>query len=91
MAIAWLPSADRHGIPRDEALYAMTHATVSETWPPARDGRATPPTLFIGPSRYGEIEVIAQVEKPHVVIFHVMRVRQSTRDRIARQREEGTP
>ncbi len=86
MPIHWTPSADKHGIPRDEVLYAMSNATIERQWPPARKGRAIVPRLYIGPSRFGALEVLAEVGDGSVVIFHAMRLRASTQTRL---NEEG--
>jgi hypothetical protein len=80
MGVTWADSADEHEIPHDEALYAMSHAVmvVREFGEPRVAGLA--PTLFIGPSRYGTLEVLADITPPdRVWIFHVMRLRESTR------------
>jgi hypothetical protein len=56
--VTWTESADKHEIPRNEALYgaAMSHPhhVVKEFGQP-RVGDVAP-TLFIGPSRYGTLE-----------------------------------
>lgn len=83
--IQWTPSADKHGIPRDEVLYAMTHATVERQWPPAREGHTTVPRLYVGPSRFGTLEVLAEVGDGSVVIFHAMRLRASTQTRLNKE------
>ena len=80
VAVTWTESADKHGIPHEEALYAMSHAhkVVRELGVP-RVG-ALAPTLFIGPSRFGTLEVLATITPPAGVhIFHVMPLRESTR------------
>ena len=78
--MTWSDSAGRHGIPHDEVLYAMSHAhkVVREYGSPQVDG--SPPTLFIGPSRFGTLEVLATITPPNQVhIFHAMRLRELTR------------
>jgi len=82
-------SADKHNVPRDEALYAMSHAhAIFPNFQAARGGFNRSPTLFIGPSRYGTLEVIAIVTPPaDVHIFHVMALRESTRKSV--DYEEG--
>ena len=80
MGVTWTDSADKHKIPRNEALYAMSHSrhVVKEFGEP-RVGDV-PPTLFIVPSRFGTLEVLALIRPPaDVHIFHVMRLRESTR------------
>jgi hypothetical protein len=89
MAITWAESADRHGIPHEEALYAMSHVHAAyPDFQAPRGGFKRSPTLFIGPSRYGTLEVIAIVTPPaDVHIFHVMTLRESTRNKVGY--EEG--
>jgi hypothetical protein len=89
MAVTWSESADKHNVPRDEALYAMSHArAIFPNFQAARGGFNRSPTLFIGPSRYGTLEVIAIVTPPtDVHIFHVMALRESTRKSV--DYEEG--
>lgn len=80
MGVTWTDSADKHEIPHNEALYAMSHPhfIVTEFGKP-RIGDV-PPTLFIGPSRFGTLEVLAVIRPPgDVHIFHVMPLRESTR------------
>lgn len=73
VAVTFTSSADRHKIPRDDAVYAMLNAEVSAQVP-GNPGRVT--MLYIGhphaqTDRY--IEVIAEVNPPDgVKIFHVM-------------------
>lgn len=88
MAIHWTPSADKHGIARDEVLWAMNHATATLAWPPAREGRPIIPTLFVGPSRFGTLEVLAEIGQGSVVIFHAMPLRAATQRRL--DQEGGT-
>lgn len=87
MAVTWSDSADKHSIPREEALYAMSHAhAIYPDFQAPRGGFKRPPTLFIGPSRRGTLEVIAIVTPPSDVhIFHVMALRESTRNSVRYQ------
>src|ERR1035437_5937973 len=80
---------DKHNVPRDEALSAMSHAhAIFPNFQATRGGFNRSPTLFIGPSRYGTLEVIAIVTPPaDVHIFHVMALRESTRKSV--DYEEG--
>ena len=80
MGVVWADSADKHGIPREEAMYAMTHAhRVIKRFAQPRVG-GTPPMLFIGPSRFGTLEILATVRPPEDLwVFHVMRLRETTR------------
>jgi hypothetical protein len=73
MPIEWTFSADKHGIPHADALYAIGHAVGSEEVV-GRPGETT--TVFVGhphgqTDRY--IEVIVAMRPPRdLVIFHVM-------------------
>lgn len=60
-------------------MWAMAHADMAvRSFGPLRAGEIAP-TLFIGPSRFGTLEVLAEVTPPdRVWIFHVMRLREST-------------
>ena len=90
MAVTWSESADKHGVPRNEALYAMSHAhAVYPDFQAPRAGFNRSPTLYIGPSRYGTLEVITIVTPPaDVHIFHVMALRESTRNVVGYQEGE---
>lgn len=83
MGVHWLQGVDKHGIDRDEVMYAMSHADTIVAWPPARDGRTVVPMLYVGPSRFGTLEVLAEVDLGEVVIFHAMRLRASTQAQLA--------
>lgn len=89
--MTWAQSADKHGIPHDEALYAMLHAeAVYEDFEPPRTGFQASPTLYIGPSRYGTLEVMVTVTPPSgITVFHVMRLRESTRLSVGFDEETG--
>ena len=73
MAIEFTSSADRHGIPHEDALYAMLHAEAAAPVE-GRPGMVT--TVYVGhPHGQTEhyLEVIAEVNPPRGVrIFHVM-------------------
>jgi len=79
LSITWADSSAKHGIPRDETLYAIAHAELFvESFGQPRWGDHTP-SLFIGPSRFGTLEVLAVVEPPREIwVFHVMPLREST-------------
>lgn len=86
MSVTWNPSADRHGITHEETLYAMLHNYLHvPRFEEPREGHGKAPDLFIGPSRFGALEVMAVVEPGSVRVFHVMRLRETTR-RIAVER-----
>jgi hypothetical protein len=90
VAVTWSASADKHGVPRDEALYALGHAhAIYPDFQAPRRGFSRLPTLLVGPSRYGTFEVIAIVTPPaDVHIFHVMALRESTRNSVGYQEVE---
>lgn len=73
MAVTWADSADRHGVPHEDALYAIAHATGTEDVE-GRPGWTT--TVYVGrphgqTDRY--IEVIVATRLPReVLVFHVM-------------------
>lgn len=73
MAVEWTSSADKHGIPREDALYAMANHD-AKTDLAGRPGEVT--TVYVGhphgqTDRY--IEVIAAMRPPRTLtIFHVM-------------------
>jgi hypothetical protein len=74
--IDWTTSADRHGIPHEDVIYAMRHATGHEEVqsPSARPGDKV--FVYVGhphaqTERY--IEVIAVHRHPRqVIVFHAM-------------------
>lgn len=73
MAVTWKPSADRHGIPREDALYAMMHHEVSAEI----DGEPGETTMVYIGHPHGQtdryLEVIAAYRPPRTIeIFHVM-------------------
>lgn len=73
MGVEWPKSADKHGIPHEHALYAMTNAEGSEELE-GKPGETT--VVYVGhphgqTDRY--IEVIAAFRPPDMfTIFHVM-------------------
>lgn len=73
MAIRWADSAAKHGISREDALYAMTHAEkVAEL-----DGQPGEKVMVYLGHPHGQtdryLEVIAAHRKPRdVFVFHVM-------------------
>lgn len=80
MSITWSSAAGKHGIARDEVIFAMSRAhLVVDPFGPRRAGRLRPPALYIGPSQSGTLEILAMHEPPrHIFVFHVMRLRHST-------------
>ncbi|MGG7465185.1 hypothetical protein [Plantibacter sp. YIM 135347] len=79
MAVEWRGSADKHEVPREDALHAMLNHVY---WVRSFDEPRLPgherPDMFIGPSRDRSmlIEVIVeQIPPDRLVIFHVMEAR----------------
>lgn len=79
VGLRWTASADKHGVPHDEALHAMTHAVYAESeFDEPRIPGHLRPTLFIGPRSPGGplLEVMVEVFPPDgLVVFHVMPAR----------------
>lgn len=79
--ITWSDSADKHGVDREDALYAMMHnyVYVPEFDDPRVPGAARP-DLFIGPPRQlggALLEVMTETVPPRGIhIFHVMIARE---------------
>jgi hypothetical protein len=75
--IRWAPSADRHGVPHDQAIYAMVNPLYYE---PEFDEPRVPggvrPDLYIGPVGPGLgvtlLEIMTNRYPGVLVIFHVM-------------------
>lgn len=73
MPVQWASSADKHGVPHEDAIYAIAHAVGSEQLQ-GRPGEIT--TVYVGhphgqTDRY--IEVIVALRQPStMVVFHVM-------------------
>ena len=89
MALIFRASSDNHGIPHDESIYAMLHGARYESFEDPRPphGEAT---LWIGPSRFGTLEVIAEVIPPSsVAVFHAMPLRESTAAKVGYNGKEG--
>lgn len=73
MGVEWARSADKHGIPHEDALYAMMHAEVSAEV----DGEPGEQVIVYVGHPHGQtdryLEVIAAHRPPRtIVIFHVM-------------------
>ncbi len=81
MAIEFTESAGKHGVSRDDAIWAMTHPRyVEQEFDEPRPPSSVRPTLFIGPSRTPAVpllEVMVELVPPdRIVVFHVMAARQ---------------
>jgi len=74
MPVEWKSSAAKHFIPRDEVIYAMTHATGTEEVEGAKPGQTN--TVYVGhphgqTDRYIEV-IVATWPPDNLVIFHAM-------------------
>lgn len=77
MAPRWEPSSDKHGVARNDQLYAILHATYVATIGTSNDGGTV--TLFIGPQheqtdREVEILVNSFTDGRQASIFHAMQL-----------------
>jgi len=55
----------------------------------ARPGYDSAPDLYIGPSRYGTLEILVDKVPPRgLVVFHVMPLRESTRQKAGYDEEQ---
>lgn len=80
MGLTWAAAADRHGVAREDALFAILHAIYVETdFDDPRPPATIRPTLYIGPQRDPRaplLEVMVEVTPPREVhVFHVMPAR----------------
>lgn len=77
MTIVWKDSADKHGVPREDALHAMLNPSLYvEHFDDPRVPGASRPDLWIGPPRQlggPLLEIMGERVPPReVVVFHVM-------------------
>ncbi|HEY3556334.1 MAG TPA: hypothetical protein VGL05_02655 [Kribbella sp.] len=91
MAITWAPSADKHGIDREDTLHAIMNAYyVEREFDDPRPPATVRPTLFIGPPRQlgaPLLEVMVEVTPPRDLhVFHVMVARQKHLERMEEDR-----
>ena len=87
MAITWAPSADKHGIDREDAVHAIVNAYyVEREFDSPRPPATVRPTLFIGPPRQlggALLEVMVEMTPPRDLhVFHVMVARPKHLDRM---------
>jgi hypothetical protein len=80
VAITWAVSADKHGIPHEDALHAIANAYyVEREFEEPRIPGHVRPTLFIGPPRQlggALLEVMVELVEPRDIhVFHVMPAR----------------
>lgn len=80
MAITWADSADKHNVPREDALHAIMNAYFHRAqFDEPRVPGGVRPDLFIGPPRQlggPLLEVMVEMVPPRGVhVFHVMQAR----------------
>lgn len=80
VAIRWADSADKHDVPREDAVHAMLNAYLHvPAFDDPRVAGAARPDLWIGPPRQLDgplIEVMTETSPPRdVLVFHVMQAR----------------
>lgn len=80
MALRWADSADKHEVPREDALHALLNAYLHvPAFDEPRVGGSARPDLWIGPPRQlggPLIEVMTETIPPRdVLVFHVMPAR----------------
>lgn len=87
MAIKWTDSALKHGIDIEDAKHAIAHAHYMEQdFDEPRPPSTIRPTLFLGPGRrLGAplLEVMVEIGRRDVTIFHVMEARKKHLDRMS--------
>jgi hypothetical protein len=77
MRVRWTASADKHGVPHEDAINAMLfhELRVSPFGTTRVEGRPAP-DLFIGPGLDGRLlEVLVEPGPGVLVVFHVMPAR----------------
>lgn len=80
VAVTWAASADKHGIPPEDALHAIANGVYfEEDFDDPRPPSTLRPHLYIGPQRAAGaplLEVMLEVRPPRGLhIFHVMPAR----------------
>ncbi|MCL1899489.1 MAG: hypothetical protein FWG11_03030 [Promicromonosporaceae bacterium] len=89
MPVEFTESAEKRGIPRDEVLFVISEGRLWQNWQDPRPPHG-PAWLWIGPSRYGTLEVMAEVTPPRAIrVFHVMPLRQSTAVKVGYSEEDA--
>ena len=87
----WTESSARHGISREDALYAIAHAEVRQELDGGRAGEQT--VVYVGRAHAQtdqRLEVVVAIRPPRtMVIFHVMEVSDLYRHLLYRSPEEG--
>ncbi|TFH68135.1 hypothetical protein [Cellulomonas sp. HD19AZ1] len=89
MQIRWSSSADKHGVPHEDAINAMLNYELrcSPFGTTRVAGRAAP-DLFIGPGLDGTLlEVMVERTATGLVVFHVMAARPKIIDAARREQQ----
>lgn len=94
--MTWADSASKHGVPREDAMWALPHFIYEQRgFEVARPPATVAPDLYIGPQRSRTaplLEVMLERHPPSGLwIFHVMALRPAFRARMnaAKIRQKG--
>ena len=91
MEIRWANSADKHGVPHDDAVHAVLFYVYRVA--PYGESRVLgrpAPELFIGPGLSGRwLEVVAEVTQGVLLVFHVMEARSTVIETAKRMQKEA--
>ncbi|WP_348004538.1 hypothetical protein [Pseudolysinimonas sp.] len=76
MTPRWVPSSEKHGVPREDQIHAILHATYSAVTHDEGDGGTV--VIYIGPAHSQterELEVLVNIRPGlEAVIFHAMQL-----------------
>ena len=80
MALTWADTADKHGVPHEDAVHAIANAVYVEAeFDEPRPPSTVRPHLYIGPPRQMGgplLEVMVEIRPPRGMhVFHVMQAR----------------
>lgn len=87
--VRWLTSASKHGVKREDAVYAIDNAIRADAnFPATSPARIGVVVLFIGPNRQGTafLEVLVEVKRGGSLnIFHAMTLRPTTESHLRKK------
>ncbi|MCL2091705.1 MAG: hypothetical protein FWH11_11005 [Micrococcales bacterium] len=90
MEIRWSDSADKHGVLREDAVNAVLfHVYRVAPYGQSRVPGRPAPELFVGPGLSGRwLEVMAEVTRGVLLVFHVMEARATVIETARKAKEE---